>query len=92
MEINFRQTGLVGAGWESGLLKPILKKMSPSECWKLAVRLAGINHWDLAEYWMQKAVESSPDYAEAWAFLAEARQQRGLDGKEQINRALELAL
>jgi tetratricopeptide (TPR) repeat protein len=50
----------------------------------------GINHWDLAEYWMQKAVDTSPDYAEAWAFLAEARQQRGLDGKEQINRALEL--
>jgi tetratricopeptide (TPR) repeat protein len=51
----------------------------------------GINHWDLAEYWMQKAVDTSPDYAEGWAFLAEARQQRGLDGKEQINRALDLA-
>jgi tetratricopeptide (TPR) repeat protein len=51
----------------------------------------GVNHWDLAEYWFQQAVDFSPQYAEAWAFLAEARQQRGLDGKEQINRALELA-
>jgi tetratricopeptide (TPR) repeat protein len=46
--------------------------------------------WDLAETWFSKAVHLSPDYAESWAFLAEARQQNGRDGSEQIKTALRL--
>jgi len=58
---------------------------------KMGRAFGGVNHWDLAEYWLQQAVDYSPDFAEARAFLAEARQQRGTDGKEEINLALELA-
>lgn len=58
---------------------------------KIGRAFGGMGNWDLAEYWLQQAADISPNYAEAWAFLAEARQQRGMDGKEQINRALDLA-
>jgi len=58
---------------------------------KIGRAFGGIENWDIAEYWLQKAVDISPNFAEAWAFLAETRQQRGLEGKEQINRALDLA-
>ena len=58
---------------------------------KIGRAFGGIENWDMAEYWLQQAVDYSPNFAEAWAFLAEARQQRGLNGSEQINRALHLA-
>jgi tetratricopeptide (TPR) repeat protein len=47
--------------------------------------------WDLAEFSLSKAVYLSPDFAEAWGLMAEARQQQGKDGKDQIEKALELA-
>ncbi|NMB53478.1 MAG: tetratricopeptide repeat protein [Leptolinea sp.] len=47
--------------------------------------------WDLAEYAFTCAADTSPGYAEAWAWLAEAHQQQGKDGKQAIERALELA-
>jgi tetratricopeptide (TPR) repeat protein len=47
--------------------------------------------WDLAEYAFTCAVNLIPDYAEAWGLLAEARQQQKNDGREQIEKALELA-
>ena len=58
---------------------------------KIGRAFGGIENWDIAEYWLQKAIDISPNFAEAWAFLAETRQQRGLEGKDQINRALDLA-
>jgi tetratricopeptide (TPR) repeat protein len=68
-----------------------LETNEPVRVVKIGRAFGGINQWDLAEFWLQKAVNLSPEYAEAWAFLAEARQQRGLSGKDQITRALELA-
>jgi tetratricopeptide (TPR) repeat protein len=35
--------------------------------------LASVNEWALAEAALEVAVESDPDYAEAWAYLGEAR-------------------
>lgn len=36
--------------------------------------LASLNEWSLAAAAFQRAVQARPDYAEAWAFLGEARQ------------------
>lgn len=47
--------------------------------------------WDLSEYSFSQTVMYSPEYAEAWALLAEALQQQGKNGGEQINKALQLA-
>jgi tetratricopeptide (TPR) repeat protein len=58
---------------------------------KIGRAFGGSAFWDYAEYWLQQAVMNSPTYAEAWAFLAESREKRGLDGKDQIIHALDLA-
>jgi len=61
---------------------------------KLAIGrgLGRIGRWDLAFYLFEEATRLSPDYAEAWAFLAEARQQTGQgDGWKELRRAQELA-
>lgn len=50
--------------------------------------LAALGHWDLACEAFILAVESDTEYAEAWAWLGEARQQTGLDGRPQLDRAL----
>jgi len=56
--------------------------------------LASLGEWGLAKEAFQKAAALQPDYAEAWAFLAEARQQLG--GKEagyawgDLSKALQL--
>lgn len=57
--------------------------------------LASLGYWRLAKEAFQNAIRLEPDYAEAWAFSAEARQQLG--GTElgyawsDLARALELA-
>lgn len=50
-----------------------------------------IGEWDLAAYALTKAVTVSPELADAWALLAEARQQQGKSGAEEIKHALELS-
>lgn len=52
--------------------------------------LAALGEWDLAEQAFQNAIEVNKDYAEAWAWLAEALQQQGMDGTREIHRALTL--
>ncbi|GAP20029.1 tetratricopeptide repeat protein [Leptolinea tardivitalis] len=47
--------------------------------------------WDLAEYCLAKTVEITPDYAEAYGLLAEARQQQGKDGRPDIEKALQIS-
>ncbi len=37
--------------------------------------LASVGEWRLAQIAFERAVEQNPDYAEAWAYLGEARQQ-----------------
>jgi tetratricopeptide (TPR) repeat protein len=50
-----------------------------------------IGEWDLAEYAFTQSTKIPPDLADAWALLAEARQQQGKNGVDAINRALDLA-
>lgn len=52
--------------------------------------LAALGEWDLAEQAFQNAIEVNRDYAEAWAWFAEALQQQGMDGTREIHRALTL--
>jgi tetratricopeptide (TPR) repeat protein len=47
--------------------------------------------WDLAEFCLAKTVRITPDYAEAYGLLAEARQQQGKDGRGEIEKALQLS-
>jgi tetratricopeptide (TPR) repeat protein len=52
--------------------------------------LGGLGEWDLAAQAFQLATVNKPDYAEAWAFLGEARQQTGQDGSADLQKALQL--
>jgi tetratricopeptide (TPR) repeat protein len=56
--------------------------------WTLLGRALGdLQTWDLASEAFQHAVMINPNYAEAWAFLGEARQQLGEDGEVELTRA-----
>ncbi len=50
-------------------------------------RLADLGQWDVAEQAFNAAVTLAPDYAEAWAFLGESRQQLGRNGWNELLRA-----
>ncbi len=50
--------------------------------------LAALGEWNLARHAFRQSVEQRPDYAEAWAWLAEAEQQLGDDGSPELERAL----
>lgn len=52
--------------------------------------LAALGAWDLATEAFRRAVEADMAYAEAWAWLGEARQQTGQDGRFQLEQALSL--
>lgn len=52
--------------------------------------LGRVGSWRLAQLCFERAVQTAPDYAEAWALLGEARQQNGQDGKPDLDRALTL--
>jgi len=52
--------------------------------------LGALGEWDLAAAAFQNAVNADPAYAEAWAWLGEAEQQQGQDGKTEIEHALQL--
>jgi tetratricopeptide (TPR) repeat protein len=52
--------------------------------------LGGLGEWDLAAEAFRNAIAAHPDYAEAWAWLGEAKQQQGQDGRIEIERALVL--
>ncbi len=52
--------------------------------------LGALGEWDLAEEAFLNALAANPRYPEAWAWLAEARQQRGMDGGPEIQQALSL--
>lgn len=58
----------------------------------LVGRVLGLlGEWPLAEASFNQAVQADPAYAEAWAFLGEARQQNGGDGEAALQRAAALA-
>ncbi|MBN2388816.1 MAG: tetratricopeptide repeat protein [Anaerolineales bacterium] len=52
--------------------------------------LSAVGAHDLALLAFRRATDLNPAYADAWALLAEARQQGGLDGTPQITIALQL--
>lgn len=52
--------------------------------------LASMGEWHLAKEAFTRAVEASPQYAEAWAFLGEAKGQGGEDGLAELDTALNL--
>jgi len=52
--------------------------------------LAALGEWDLAARAFQNAIDVNKDYAEAWAWFAEALQQQGMDGTHEIQRAVTL--
>jgi tetratricopeptide (TPR) repeat protein len=52
--------------------------------------LAALGEWDLAAEAFSRGIQADETYAEAWAWLGEARQQRSLDGRTQLDQALAL--
>jgi tetratricopeptide (TPR) repeat protein len=52
--------------------------------------LGASGNWDLASEAFRNAITVSADYAEAWAWLGEAKQQQGQEGSIEIQRGLEL--
>jgi tetratricopeptide (TPR) repeat protein len=50
--------------------------------------LASIEEWDLAEIALSKATQLNPEYAEAWAYLGEARQHIGENGYADLEKGL----
>lgn len=52
--------------------------------------LGALDEWALAALAFANATQANPQYAEAWAFLGEARQQQGLDGGSALQGAYEL--
>lgn len=63
----------------------------PAYGWLMIGRsLASINQWDLAVQAFQRSVALSPQYAEAWAFLGEARYHLDGTGKTELDRAVSL--
>ncbi len=53
--------------------------------------LGTLGEWDLAQVCFEEAVQLDPGYAEAWAFLGEARQQIGREGYADLERAVSLS-
>ena len=49
--------------------------------------LGRADEWELAEIAFNKVVDLSPEYAEGWAMLGEARQQLGQDGLDALEQA-----
>lgn len=72
-------------------------RLSDNQAYSLLIsgrELASMEAWDLAEEAFRQATILQPDYAEAWAFLAESRQHRSLNDNpnESILENLETAL
>lgn len=52
--------------------------------------LGYIQEWELAAEALERAVELRPDYAEAWAYLGEARQHLGENGLPELQKAYKI--
>jgi tetratricopeptide (TPR) repeat protein len=67
------------------------KEPDDSRRWLIIGRAyANIGEWDLAEYAFIQSTKISPELADAWGLLGEARQQQGKGGTEEIKQALKL--
>jgi predicted Zn-dependent protease len=64
----------------------------PAYGWLMIGRsLGAIDQWALAEEAFHQSTGLSPEYAEAWAFLSEARAHNGGSGRPEMERALQLS-
>ncbi|HJS28436.1 MAG TPA: tetratricopeptide repeat protein, partial [Anaerolineales bacterium] len=52
--------------------------------------LGAAGEWEMARLALERAVELNPGYAEAWAYLGEALEQLGLDGRGELDLAYSL--
>jgi len=57
---------------------------------RIGQALSSLDAWDLALAAFEQAVGYDPDYAEAWAYLGEARQRMGVEGFAALETALAL--
>jgi tetratricopeptide (TPR) repeat protein len=69
------------AAWEDD---PLYQQMEAGRA------MASVGEWEYAALAFEQVAQARPDYADAWAFLGESRQQLGGDGYLQLIRALEL--
>jgi tetratricopeptide (TPR) repeat protein len=53
--------------------------------------LGALGEWDLAAEAFRNATATHPNYGEAWAWLAQAKQQQGQDGSLEIKQAISLS-
>jgi tetratricopeptide (TPR) repeat protein len=53
--------------------------------------LGAAGNWDLAAEAFRNAIAVRADYAEAWAWLGEAKQQQGQDGSSEIKKGLAIS-
>jgi tetratricopeptide (TPR) repeat protein len=71
-----------------------LAELDPTETGRLVTLGRGlglVNEWELAIRSFQSATEADEGNAEAWAWLGEAKQHLGQDGRAELDRALTLA-
>lgn len=52
--------------------------------------LGSAGYWDLAAEAFRKSIAAAPEYAEAWAFLGEARFHLDGEGKDELDKALQI--
>ena len=87
--IDYSYAGKIKA-LQSSLEQALLQKDPGSQEVTIGRALSGLGEWDLAAQAFQQATLNDPDYAEAWAFLGESRQQTGQDGSVDFQKALQL--
>ncbi|GAB4578519.1 MAG: hypothetical protein Fur0022_12540 [Anaerolineales bacterium] len=72
-------------------LRPSEETDDPAYWWVNVGRtLASLGEWGFAKEAFIQAVTANPNYAEAWAFLGEAKGQLGEDGLAELDMALNL--
>jgi protein O-GlcNAc transferase len=70
-----------------------LSALQPDEATRLVTIGRGlglVDEWDLASRAFDEAIRADENNAEAWVWLGEAKQQKGEDGRVELDRALEL--
>ena len=70
-----------------------LSALQPNEVTRLVTLGRGlglVNEWDLASRAFDEAIRADGKNAEAWAWLGEAKQKKGEDGRAELDHALEI--
>jgi len=75
-------------GLRASLNAALLVEDPPYQLLMSGRALAALGEWELAAEAFRRALATRHDYAEAWAWLGEARQHLGADGLPDLQRAL----